>query len=163
MRCFPAHRAPVLEKLVYYYYAAYSCSHTHSWGPRRKANRHDTPHPPRFDIRMPSQPSPQPTRLRASETQESRNTQSARRALELPRRSFRPNRMCSAQRSTTTRGNAQCLKRSQTMHMPTPLHVADPHEVPGLTMCQPEDADQCCASTALSAALSQPRGTAARR
>ena len=36
------------------------------------------------------------------------------------------------------------------MHMPTPLHVADPHEVPGLTMCQPEGADQCCASAARS-------------
>ena len=85
-----------------YLIIAYSCSHTAcSWGTRRRRT-HDTPHPPRFDIRMPSQPSPQPTRLRASETQESRNTQRARRALELPRRSFRPNRMCSAQRSTTT-------------------------------------------------------------
>lgn len=131
--------------------------------PRRRTQRH-TPRSPRFEIRMPSQPSPQPTRLGASETQESRNTQRALRALELPRRSFRPNYICSAQRSTTTQpGNAQCLKCSQTLHMPTPLHVADPHEVPGLTMCQPEGADQCCASTALIAALSQPRGTAAGR
>lgn len=61
-RCFPAHRAPVREKLVYYYYAAYSCSHTHSWGPRRRRT-HDTQHSPRFDIRMPSQPSPQPPDL----------------------------------------------------------------------------------------------------